>query len=156
MNALIRLLYSVLIAVSVVVFVGVATSALYPGPKLPEPAIYGSKGPSDEQMQKDQQSWQDYENKRKEHQHNIAKVLVPVAVIVLAAGLWYMRRSEIIGEGIALGGVGSSIYAVVSSSMGDDRVLRLAAVTTLLVGAILIVRQRFAEPTVTKGKKKKH
>lgn len=155
MNSLIRLLYSVLIAISVVVFVGVATSALYPGPKYPEPAIFGSKGPSDEEMRKDQQNYQEFDKKQKEHQKNVARILVPVAIIVLAGGLWYMRRSEIVGEGIALGGVATSIHAVISSSMGDDRIVRLAAVTTLLVGTILIVRLRFAEPAPAKTKKKK-
>lgn len=160
MNAFIRLLYAVLIAISVVVFVGVGINSVYPGPKLPEypQALSTVKDPStDKEFQKQQQdydkSFKKYENEQKQHNKKLSMILVPLAVVIVAGGLWYIKRSEIIGEGIALGGVATSVYGVITASTADHRVMRFVAVTALLVSAILVVQFRFNEPTA-KGKKK--
>jgi H+/gluconate symporter-like permease len=161
MNAFIRLLYAVLIAIAVVVFVGVGINSVFPGPKSPEypHSIAPAKDPStDKEFQKQQQdfdkSFKDYQNEQKQHSKKLSTILIPLAIIIVAGGLWYMKRSDIIGEGVALGGVGTSVYGVIAASMADHRLLRFLAVTVLLAGAILVVQFRFKEPTKKSIKKK--
>lgn len=159
MNAFIRLLYAVLIAIAVVVFVGVAINSVYPGPKSPEypQATSLAEDPSkDTEYQKRQaafdKSFKEYQNEQKEYSKKLSMILVPLAAAILIGGLWYMKRSDIIGEGIALGGVATSVYGIITASVADHRLMRFAAVTVLLVGAILVVQHRFSEPTAKKKK----
>lgn len=159
MNAFIRLLYAALIAIAVVVFVGVGINSVYPGPKMPEHPSASSvvKDPSsDPEYQKQQQafdtSYKEYQDEQKEYNKTLSMILVPLAAAIIVGGLWYMKRSEIIGEGIALGGVGTSIYGAITASIADHRIMRFTAVTVLLVGAILVVQHRFSEPPTKKKK----
>lgn len=163
MNAFIRLLYAALIAVAVVVFVGVGTSAVYPGPKMPEyPSFAYDDGQKNPEAQKKQEQydkqWKQYEKDNKAHQKNVSAITAGIAVVVTVVGLWYMRRNEILGEGVALGGVAVSIYAVGTAVASGDRVMRLLAVTVFLVAALVLVHRRFIEPAAkktTSSKKKR-
>lgn len=158
MNAFIRLLYAALIAVAVVVFVGVGTSAVYPGPKMPEyPSFAYDDSQKNPESQKKQElydkQWKQYEQDNKTHQKNVSAITAIIAVTVTLVGLWYMRRNEILGEGVALGGVAVSIYAVGTAVASEDRVMRLLAVTVFLVAALVLVHRRFIEPTTKPGTK---
>lgn len=159
MNAFIRLLYALLIAVAVVLFVSVSIYSLYPGPKAPEyPQIYYSAdGSNDKEGQEAQQQYEkqykDFNDQQKQYQRNVSMFAVGAAVVIVLAGLWYMRRNEIIGEGIALGGVGVSLYAVITSMIADHRIMRFIAVTTLLAGSLLLVHRRFMEKPATKKRR---
>lgn len=162
MNAFIRLLYAALIAIAVVVFVGVGVSAVYPGPKMPEyPNMsFTSDITKDPEAQKKQtdydKQYKAYEEKRKAHSENVAKITAGLAVVIVLAGLYYMRRDELIGEGVTLGGVATSIHAIVSAETAEDRVMRLVSVTIFLVATLAIVQRRFgAEKKQVKVSKKK-
>ena len=157
MNAFIRLLYALLIAVAVVLFVSVSIYSLYPGPKAPEyPQIYYSAdGSNDKEGQQAQETYdkqyKEFDAKQKLYQRNVSMIAVGAAIVIVLAGLWYMRKNDIIGEGLALGGVGVSLYAVITSMIADHRIMRFVAVSTLLVSALVLVHRRFIDkPPVKK------
>lgn len=161
MNSFIRLLYAVLIAVAVVTFVGVGVNSVYPGPKAPEypQASSAVKDPStDPEFQKQQREfdkkYQNHRNEQKEHDKKLSMILVPLAAVIAGFGLWYFRRADVIGEGVALGGAATSVYAVIAASMADHRLMRFAAVVVLLTSVILVVQTRFKEPAKKTLKKK--
>lgn len=158
MNAFIRLLYALLIAVAVGLFVGISINSVYPGPKMPEYPNSNYSNPSEAEQAKFQKQQQDFDkqykdfrSKEKNYQRNVSIVAVVAAVVIVVLGLWYMRRNEIIGEGLALGGIGVGLYAVITAMVAEHRIMRFIAVTTLLASALLVVHRRFIEnPSVKK------
>jgi hypothetical protein len=155
MTGFIRLLYAILIAGAVVTFVGVGISTFYPGPKGPEYPVYTAN-------EKDsQKAYEEFDKKQKDfkpvqnnYYRNVAIVGVVLAVAALAAGLKLLSKMEVIGEGLALGGLATSVYAIITSSMGEQKEVRFLSVAVLLVGALLLTQRRFVPETV-KAKKKR-
>jgi len=151
MNAFIRLLYSLLIAAAVVSFVGVAMYSAYVPPKR-DYASYDhfdySKASDAEIQQRDDRLRKDsdnYQQRERTYQRNVTYALVPLAIGFVLAGITMLRKkSEVIGEGLALGGVMIAVYSIFTASVSNNRLLRLAAVTLLLGCAIAVAQQRFS------------
>lgn len=150
MNTLIRLLYALLIAAAVVTFVAVAIYTFYPGPKAPDYNPPETTKQSVTTMPIDDAYQQHYNELNRQYQtdqkiymRNVSIVLTVIAVGIVAAGIWLRQRSEIIGEGLALGGIGNSIYAVGTATVGDDRIMRFLAVTLFLASVLVLVYVKF-------------
>ena len=164
MNTFIRLLYALLIAGAVVTFVAVSIYTFYPGPKAPDynPPFAGKASPAivtriDETYQHDYDlANQRYQEAQKDYMRNVSIILVIVAVIIVAGGIWLRNRSDIIGEGLSLGGVGTSIYAVGAATVGDNRVMRFLAVTVFLAGVLVLVYVKFNDKPLEKKPTPKH
>ncbi len=153
MNTFVRLLYSLLIAVASVAFVGVAIFSFYQPPKMPSyPNIdySASTTAQDSQRQDYYTTSKQYDTHNKSYERNVAIALLPLAVVVMVAGIYFSRKLDVIGEGLALGGVAISVYAIIAASIANARILRFLAVTLLLINALLITRARF-KPTKTKA-----
>jgi uncharacterized membrane protein YkgB len=147
MQALIRLLYALLVAGAVVTFVGFGIYSLYQPPKYPEYPGYNYNNDNLYQKQQDEfDKKQDaYDKKEKVYMKNVTYIALPVGVAFTLLGLLIFRRSEVVGEGLALGGIATSIYAIVTSSLADARILRFASVTLLLLSVLLVTYRRFYE-----------
>ena len=154
MNTLIRLLYSILIAAAVVAFVTIGIYTFYPAPTTPSYPMMpmttkstdiaqpvGSPAPEAEQLY--QARLATYQNDLKTYQRNVSIILVVLAAGVITLGLRLRSRSDIIGEGLALGGIGASIYAIGTTVAADDRIMRFVAVTVFLVGVLVVTYSRF-------------
>lgn len=159
MNAFIRLLYAILIAVAVVVFVGVSVYTFYPAPKAPQyptsivtPAE-GKEGDFQKQQETYQKSYDQFRESEKNYQRNVSGVLVPLALGIVAGGIWLKKRDEIISEGVALGGVATSIYATIMGAMSENRIMRFVSVTSFLVSAVVVVYYQFREAPKPKKKR---
>ena len=165
MNTFIRLLYAVLIAAAVVTFVSVGIYTFYPAPKAPDypqvPAIAqkDGSGPSQAAQQAYDTAFKQYQQDNQTYSRNISIIGTGLAVIIVAGGLYVRRRSEVIGEGLTLGGIATSVYGIATAVVADDRVMRFAAVTVFLASAIVVVYVQFndkvASPAVTKKSKKR-
>ena len=146
MNPFIRLLYAVLIAVAVVTFVGMGIATFYPAPKAPDypqtPAIadkVGDNSPSAAAQHDYEVAYARYQEDNKNYSRTVSVLGSVIAVAVVGVGLYVRRRSDVIGEGIALGGVATSVYAVVTAVTADDRVMRFVAVSVFLASSIAVV-----------------
>lgn len=160
MNTFIRLLYSLLIAAAVVTFVGVGIYTFYPAPKAPVyPEVVSTKGesigPSAEQQRSYNKANEQYQKDNVAYSRNISLVGTVLAAGIIVGGLYVRRRADIIGEGLSLGGIATSIYAVAMASIADDRVMRFIAVTVFLAGAILVVYIQFNDKVVKPAAKAK-
>jgi hypothetical protein len=157
MKDLIRFIYAGLIAISVVVFVGVTSHAVYPGPDFkdyapPSVTVTTDDGSVGEKEQKESERlWNDYETKRKAHDRNTAIVGLVAGVVSLVIGLWLLRRADIIGEGLALGGVATTIYATMLGASSGSRVVQAIGASLLLVSVLVLVQKLF----LAKPKKKR-
>lgn len=157
MNAFIKLLYSLVIAGSVVAFVGFGIYSLYQPPKQPDYPYYPeynyARDGTDAAYQKAQDDYdkklKGYDDQMKTYDRNITYVTLVFVPVFVVGGLYLFRRSDVIGEGLSLGGTAISIYAIVTSSMADQRILRFVAVSLLLASVLVIAHRRF-NPKVAK------
>ncbi len=153
MNPFVRLIYALLIAAAMVSFIGVGIYTFYPEPQPPtypqqtQPLEKGIAQPASPANNSDtneyQQAYDGYQTDLKAYYRNVSIVGSALAVITVAVGLYIRRRTDVIGEGLAFGGVGGAIYAIVTASIGDDRIMRFVAVTLFLASALLIVYTEF-------------
>lgn len=160
MNTFIRLLYSLLIAAAVVTFVAVGMNTFYPEPTAPTYPIMpleksiaqpaGTPAPNSNVEQLYQQRQDKYQADLKAYQRNVSIILSVLAAGIVAFGLWFKNRSEIIGEGVALGGIGTSIYAVGTAVASNDRIMRFVAVTLFLTSVLVVVYFKFNDSAVAK------
>ncbi len=152
MNAFIRLLYALLVAGAVVAFTGLAIFSFYQPPKPPQyPTSDYSSNQTDAEYNREQKIYTAalarHDKDEKSYQRNVTYVLLPAALLAAIVGLYLIRRrSEAIGEGLALGGVAISIYAIITASLADARILRFIAVTILLAVVLLVAHFRFSAP----------
>ena len=168
MNTFIRLLYALLIAAAVVTFVAVGIYSFYPAPKAPtypimpvmekgiaQPAPGTGTTPVPNTAGIYQRDYDTSLAAQKMYQRNVSIIVAIIAACIVALGLWLRSRSDIIGEGLALGGVGNSIYAVVAATMADNRIMRFIAVTLFLASVLLVVYFKFqATPGKQPARKK--
>jgi hypothetical protein len=150
MNTFIRLLYSILIAGATVTFIGISILTFYPPPVVPqyptvpmaqkviipvEPPILGAYN----------DAYMRYQTDQKTYSLNVSIAVMFTGLAAVAVGLYLGKRFDIIGEGLALGGIGNTIYAIGLASLADSRVVRFIAVTTLLGSVILLVYFKFKD-----------
>src|SRR3569833_3784651 len=150
MHAFIRLLPSLLIAGSLIAFVAVGASTVSQAPKYPTyPSCYDGAAYGTSQYNSCQSSYdkvqKDFDAKSRAHDRTLTLVSLPAAVVAVLAGDYLIRRSEVIGEGIALGGVGVAIYAIITSVDAEARVLTFVSLSALLIGALLLGWRRFGD-----------
>lgn len=168
MKTLIDFLYTLLIGAAVALFVALGIWTFYPGPKSPEYPMYnqyGINGPTEEQnkefmatQEKFDKDLKAYQEKEKTYSKNVGGIALGAAVVFFVAGMWLMRREDVVGEGVALGGIFTGVYAAARSGMGDSRPLVFASVTALLVMVVLLslyrlrLRESIKDRVVTKRK----
>ena len=160
MNIFIRLLYAILIAAAVVTFVSVGIWSFYPGPKTPEclrtPSIAQKvDGPSQDEQQKCDEEIKQYDKDTQAYNRTISIIGTVLAAGIVVGGLYIRRRSDIIGEGLSLGGIATSVYGVTTAVIAEDRIMRFVAVTVFLASAIVIVYVQFNERNELKPAAKK-
>lgn len=150
MNALIKLLYALLVAGALIVFVGFGIYSFYQPPKMPKYPSYDYSRYDSATYKRQQNVYNHamdrYDADTKKYQEHVTYMLLPIALVSAVAGLYLMRRrrAEVIGEGLALGGAGISIYAIIMASFADARVLRFIAVSLLLAVTLLLAYFRFS------------
>jgi hypothetical protein len=148
MNAFIKLLYALLIAGAVVTFVGFGIYSLYQPPKDIDYSNnydyaddYNSPYQAKERQidnERDQ-----YDKDLKTYYRNVTYIALASSVIFTVLGLLLYRKFDVFGEGLAFGGIATGIYAIESASNAEARILRFAAVTWLLLSALIITYRRF-------------
>ena len=145
MNALIRLLYSLFIALTVIAFAALSVYSLYQPPKAPvEPDYYLSETQYTRQQDRYDKDKPKYDKNLKNYEKNVAWIALPAAIASTSAGAYLMlRRTAVVGEGLALGGAGLSIYAIIMASLGQGRYQRFIAALLLLTIALLTAYLRF-------------
>ncbi|MBX4191047.1 hypothetical protein KW794_03080, partial [Candidatus Saccharibacteria bacterium] len=147
MKTLIDFIYTLLIGASVVLFVGLGIWTFYSGPKMPDyprgPNYY-TEPTKDQQKQLDQnqqkfdKAFKKYEDEQKPYNRNVSAIALGAGVVFFLVGLLLMRRNDIIGEGLALGGVFTEVYAAVRAVSPANKPFVFASVCLILVMLVLL------------------
>lgn len=164
MKTIIELIYSVFIGVAVALFIGSGVWAIYPGPQAPtypETSYYkdtyshfDQQGNLTEEGRKAQQEegerYAEHDRKSRQYEKDLKSYHRMVAVLVLAPaavsfalGIWLLKRNPVVGEGLAFGGIISSIYALSKAWSSNHRIVVFAVVSALLVMSLVLVLVKF-------------
>jgi hypothetical protein len=156
MKTFIDFVYTLLIGASVALFVGLGIWTFYSGPKMPEypqgPYFYSQPNDQQQNLEQQQQKFdrdmKQYQKSSKHYDRNVAAISLAAGVIVFAIGLLLIRVNDIVGEGLALGGAATEVYAAIRATMASNKPLVFASICLILVMMILLAlfRRRLLHP----------
>lgn len=158
MKGLIEFLYSVFIGIAVALFVGFGVWAFQPGPQMPEhPETRFS--PSGELTEDDktkqseyQQAFEKYDQETKAYSRRVSIIVLVPAILFFLAGLRLMKNNSVVSEGLAVGGVFTSVYALIRAGHSEHRIIVFSVATVLLVMVILLAQTKFRPGTPKSAK----
>jgi len=150
-----KIIYTVFLALIIALFVGLGIDAFYPSPKAPEyPVVLQSykemceATPEQKAAQaKFDQEQRDYIEAMKPYNRNVSMISLSAAIIVLILSLTLLAKIKMIADGILLGGVFTTIYSIIRGLMTDNTKFRFSIVVVgliiaLVLGYIKFIRQK--------------
>jgi hypothetical protein len=151
---ILKLIYTLFLALLVALFVGLGISAFYPGPKAPEfPAALDSEKPGCEEdaslkaaREKFNQDQRDYNEKFKPYSRNVSMISLLAAILILIASLTLLAKIKMIADGILLGGVFTTAYGIIQGLISEDTKFRFLIVTIGLLIALVLGYIKFIRP----------
>ena len=149
MSSLLRVLYSLAIALLVDSFVGFGISAFYPAPEPPEyPQELDFMG--EEPTEEDRELIEEYDEREEDYGEQISNynqvvssISVGVAVVLLVGSILWMSGLAVIGDGVTLGAVFTLFYGLIRAFMTENEQFRFVAVAVGLVVLLALVYWKF-------------
>jgi len=156
---IIKLIYTLFLALLVALFVGFGIDAFYRGPDFPDYPItlqLADKSPtcplSDEvkaaqiNFDKDTKA---YEEISKVYNRNVSIISLVAAIIVLILSLTLLAKIHMIADGILLGGVFTTTYSIIRGLMSANSQFRFFIVVIGLIIALALGYIKFIRPKVS-------
>jgi hypothetical protein len=152
---MLKVLYSLAIALLVAFFVGFGISAFYQAPQRPPmasarvDAAQKAENPTQEQKQllsERRQSWKAYHQQVSDYNKVVSSIAIGVAVVLLGGSILWLSGLAVIGDGVTLGAVFTLFYGLIRANMTDSEVFRFIAVAVGLVVVVGLVYVRFVRP----------
>lgn len=160
MKTFIDFVYTLLIGIAVTLFVSLGIWAFYSGPQFPEypRSISTPAEGQEEKFQKEQdeydKQYRQYDEANKTYSKRVAGIALASGAVFFIGGLWLMKRNEVVGEGLALGGIFTAVYATTRAAISDFKQLVFASVTILLAMLIVLALYRMRIQNPPKKSKK--
>lgn len=161
---MIKLMYSVFLGLTIVMFVGVGVSTFYSSPVEPDyieeniTFVDGEPVPIEEnaemkevreQYDKDRDA---YDEAMQDYSRNVAIVTMIIATALLFISVTKAEKLAAIGEGVLLGGIFTLLYSLMRGLMSGDDIVRFLVITVGLVIALWLGKVKFM-PEVEGNKK---
>ena len=155
---IIKIVYTLFLALLVALFVGLGIDAFYPGPASPEyPVELNKIGPVEEETAEEKRIQEEirgeYDQKQKEYQkqektynRNVSILSLGIAILILILSLAFLGKIKMMADGILLGGVFTTAYSIIRGLMSDDSRFRFAIVTAGLLIALVLGYIKFIRP----------
>jgi Na+/H+ antiporter NhaC len=151
---IIKSIYTIFLAILIVLFVGLGIDAFYPAPQYPEyPTELDYKiSPESETTEQEkirmdyEQNQKKYEQESKAYSQNVSIISLLASIIILIISLTLLNKIEIIADGILLGGVLTIMYSVIRGVMTENSQFRFLIVTIGIVIAFILGYIKFIKP----------
>jgi hypothetical protein len=151
---ILKLIYTLFLALLIALFVGLGIDAFYPGPKEPiYPVELEMTKPGCEEDAKlaatrDSygQEQRDFSEKMKVYSRNVSIIAIVAAIIILVASLTLFSKIKMMADGILLGGVFTTVYSIIRCLMSEDSRFRFLIVTVGLLIALVLGYIKFIRP----------
>lgn len=161
---MLKVVYSFFLGLLLVVFVGMGVASFYQAPKAPEyPAILETtKSPTGEFTAEQRQADEKYQADSKAHMakaddynRNVSIIVLAAAVVLVVLGLALHARTDVIADGLLLGGVFTLLYSIGRSFAGDDPRYSFMVTSAGLIITMVVGYLKFIKPQSVSAKKKK-
>lgn len=152
---LIKIIYTLFLALLVAFFVGLGIDAFYPAPKAPQyPVEIDQVRPGCEETIEQQtlrkefnQSQNKFMEDSKPYNRNVSIISLVAAIIILIVSLTLLSKIKMIADGILLGGVFTVIYSIIRGLMCESSQFRFLIVSigliiAFILGYIKFIRRR--------------
>jgi hypothetical protein len=155
---IIKLIYTLFLAILVALFVGLGISAFYPAPKSPEYPIelqLAEKGPNCSLSEETKTAQINFDKETKIYNEasniynrNVSIISLIAAIIILVLSLTLLAKINMIADGILLGGVFAAAYSIIRGVMSENTQFRFLIVVIGLVIALTLGYIKFIRPKV--------
>lgn len=151
---ILKLIYTLFLALIMALFVGLGIDAFYPGPNAPmyPVELQSFKETCEATLEqkiaqaKYDQEQREYVEKLKPYSRNVSVVSIISAIIILIISLTFLSKIKMIADGILLGGVFTTIYGIIRGLMSEDTKFRFLIVTIGLIIALILGYIKFIRP----------
>jgi hypothetical protein len=152
----IHALLSVFIGLLVAGFIGLGIAALYSAPAMPEyptDRYYSDSadtGPSEEYKQKMDAydvAYREYQETSKGYSRTVSVIALVCSVLVLLLSLILLQGTQMIGDGITLGGIFLLVYGMVLAGGSNDVRFQFLAVAVGLAVTLALSYIKFVRPS---------
>jgi hypothetical protein len=151
---ILKLIYTLFLALLVALFVGLGIDAFYPGPKMPNyPVELDATKPGCEETVEQKTAREDFNRdqtdfmeKSKPYNRNVSIISIAAAIVILVASLTLLSKIKMIADGILLGGVFTTAYSIIRGLMSEDSRFRFVIVTAGLIIALILGYIKFIKP----------
>lgn len=152
----IKLIYTLFLALLVVLFVGLGIDAFYPGPEMPnypiELEMAKPNCPETAEMKTIREDYTQaqkiYMEELKPYNRNVSIISLIAAIIILVLSLTLLAKINMIADGILLGGVFATAYSIIRGVMSENSQFRFIIVVIGLVIALTLGYIKFIRPKV--------
>jgi len=151
---IIKSIYTLFLALLIALFVGLGIDSFYQGPIRPEYPVELNFAKQNLEPTVEQQNIEkEYYEKQKEYDalskiynRNVSIIIIIASVIILIVSLTFMAKIKMIADGILLGGVFITAYAIIRGFMSDSSSFRFLVVTIGLIIALVLGYIKFIKP----------
>jgi hypothetical protein len=151
---ILKLIYTLFLALLVALFVGLGIDAFYPGPIAPDypselnlqKTDCGDYPELKTKQEKFDQDMKTYNEKSKTYNRNVSMIALTAAIIILIASLTLFSKIKMIADGILLGGVFTTAYGIIRGLMSENSQFRFLIVTVGLIIALVLGYIKFIHP----------
>jgi hypothetical protein len=157
---MLKVLYSLAIALLVAAFVGFGISAFYQAPGDPPDypkelaRVTNGDGGVDNPTPEEVQLMREYDQRQaaygeqvSDYNQVVSSIAIGVAVVLLVGSILWLGGLAMIGDGVTLGAVLTLFYGLIRAFMTESEVFRFVAVGIALVVVMALVYLRFVRPT---------
>ena len=151
---IIKLIYTLFLALLIAFFVGLGIDAFYPGPEPPQyPLELDAVKPGCEETIEQQtireefnQAQRKYMEEAKPYSRNVSIISLLASIIILVSSLTLLSKIKMLADGILLGGVFTTVYSIIRGLMSENSQFRFLIVTIGLIIAIILGYIKFIRP----------
>lgn len=152
---MLRTVYTFFTGVLIATFIGVGVAAFYPAPTPPEyPTEIEYRDPAKEETSEQRELRKAHDAALKAHQEayqayarNASMIVLGCAVALVALGIIFASRLQILADGTLLGGLLSLLYSVILGFATQDNRYRFIVVAAGLMVALVLGYLYFVRPT---------
>lgn len=158
-NVILRVIYTIFLAILISLFFGLGVSAFYPAPKAPTYPVTLEKLGPDVDMESDEvknaketydRENEDFTKKNQVYNRNVSVITLALAVLSLAVSLIFLNKILLISDGLMLGGVFTLIYSIIRGFETQDAKYRFIIVTIGLAITLGLGYIKFIKPSQEK------
>lgn len=160
---MLKIVYSFFLGLLLAVFVGMGIASFYPSPKAPEyPEVLQTNKTNpdeytDEQRAADQKYEADYKVYAEginDYSRNVAIIALAAAVVLVVLGLLLHAKTDVIADGLLLGGVFTLLYSIARSFAAEDPKYSFLVTSAGLIITMVVGYIKFIKPSPAKKKKR--